>query len=207
MAHPSKSEIESILRPYHLRIREVVERAWSEWRSTAAFRQKSSYGPMLYSRTVANIIFDAIARNAVAEFATDSAVYVKFESQSVKFFFTGGVLARFKKGDDNKLGRNIPTQAALAFADPEWSFSDFPPETAKVEFIWRANEIQTRLEGVFVVARDGDKLIWEYEIEAASENVVAIPTKPVTSPQDDFVEELVKPKRSARQAVTQGNEE
>jgi hypothetical protein len=70
-----------------------------------------------------------------------------------------------------------------------------PPETAKIEIIWRPNEIWTQLAGVFVVARDGDRLLWEYEIEEAGESgvVVDMPTTLPKSPEPDGGD-LVKPK-------------
>jgi hypothetical protein len=164
MPHPLKEHVQADLEEFHHRIRGVVERAWAEWRAVAGFRVDNKFAPFLYSRTIANIMFDAIAQNAIAEFAEDTSVHIEIETQTIKLFFKGTVLARFKKGDDNKLGRNIPTQAALAFEYVDAVFPGLPPETAKVEFIWRANEINTQLKHVLVVARDGDKLLWDYEI-------------------------------------------
>jgi hypothetical protein len=100
----------------------VVERAWDEWRRIAAFMVDQRIGPVLYSRTIANFVFDAIARNAIAEFGSDDSVHVKIEAQTVKFVFKGAVLARFKKGDENKLGQNVPTQAAIDFIDAQGIF-------------------------------------------------------------------------------------
>lgn len=196
MSRPTKDNVQRVLGPYHSRIRLVVEKAWAEWRTVAAMRAEGKLPPLLYSRTVANNIFDAIARIAVAEFAGDGSVHLKIEAQTVKFHFQDGVLARFKKADENKLGRNIPTQSAIAFADPDCLSQDLPPATAKVEFVWIANELQTDLEHVLVVARDGSRLLWDYEIlpgEAGSGTVFLFPTLPPGPPagSDD---DLVRPK-------------
>jgi hypothetical protein len=194
---PVKEQVRAELEDFHHRIRAVVERAWAEWRAIAAFRAENSYAPFLYSRTVANIMFDAIALNAVSEFAAESSVHLEIETQTIKLFFKGTVLARFKKGDDNKLGQNIPTQAALAFEYVDGQFLGLPPETAKVEFIWLANEINTQLEHVLVVARDGDELLWDYEIDAAPAAGAGIvipfpqPPAPPTVPGE---EDLITPK-------------
>lgn len=196
MPHPVMEDVQETLDEFHSRIRRIVERAWAEWRAVAEFRTKSGYGPMMYSRTVANYMFDAIARNAVTEFISDPAVHISIEPQTIKLFFRSGVCARFKKGDDSKLGQNNPTQASLAFEEVDGMLPGFPPETAKVEFIWLANDINTRLEHVLVVARDGDQLLWDYEIEegaAGAGAVTAFPEPPVppTPPEDD---NLVTPK-------------
>jgi len=196
MPYPVKVDVQDVLEPYHHRIRGVVERAWAEWRAIEAFRAEQKFGPLMYSRTVANYVFDAIARIAVIEFAADASVHLEIEAQTIKFFFKGAVFARFKKGDDSKLGQNIPTQAALAFAAADAIFPGLPPETAKVEFIWLANDIHTRLEHVLVVARDGDRLLWDYEIEpgeAGVGTVIPFPQLP-TPPAPPNNEGLVKPK-------------
>ena len=105
-------------------------------------------------------------------------------------------MARFKKGDDNKLGQNIPTQSALAFTESTRILFDLPAETAKVEIIWLSNDIQTRLERVLVVARDGNRLLWDYEIEtgevgSGAGTIILFPPLP---PVDPDSERLVKPR-------------
>jgi hypothetical protein len=199
MAIPVKSEVQALLGPFHSRIWLVVQRAWNEWRLVAAFRRDNNLGPLLYPRTVANDVFDAIARDAIAEFGQDPSVNIKIEPQSVKLFFKGGVLARFKKGDESKLGRNIVTEAVLAFTEADLCFPGLPPETAKVEFIWIANSIQTLLEHVLVVARDGDRLLWHYDIDDSAEGggtIVPFPPQPTPrAPDDNDNEGMVKPKK------------
>jgi hypothetical protein len=193
MPYPVKEDVQALLKDFHARIRKVVERAWAEWRAMAAFRAENDFDPYLYSRTIANIVFDAIARYAIAEFGADSSVHIDIEPQTIKLFFKGSVFARFKKGDDNGLGQNIPTQAALAFEFADAMLPGFPPETSKVEFIWLANDINTRLEHVLVVARDGDRLLWDYEIEDRGAVIIPFPesSTPPTQPEDDA---LVTPK-------------
>ena len=196
MPHPTKEDVQASLTDYHRRIREVVSCAWAEWRAMAAYRADNGFRPFLYSRTVANLVFDAIARNAITEFASDPTVHVEIEPQTIKLFFKGSVFARFKKGDDNKLGQNIPTQAALAFEFVDGMLPGLPAETAKVEFIWLANDINTRLEHVLVVARDGDRLLWDYEIDdpvAGAGTVIPFP-EPSTPPTPTGDDDLVKPK-------------
>lgn len=197
MAYPVMADVKAILEPFHPRIRGVVEQAWAEWRKMAALRVENGIGPVMYSRTIANDVFDAIARYGIAEFSADSSVNLKIEAQTFKAFFKGSVCARYKRGDDNNLGQNIPTQAAMAFEAVDGELPGFPPDTAKVEFIWLANELNTRLEHVLVVARDGDELIWEYEIEevAASGSGTIIPfPEPPTPPAPTNDDDLVKPK-------------
>jgi hypothetical protein len=191
MPDPVLADVKAILDPFHPRIRKIIELAWAEFRLIAELRTAHGLAPILYSRTVANDVFDAIVRYAIAEFASDPSVHIEIEAQTIKLFFKGGVCARFKKGDDNKLGQNNPTQASMAFEEADGLLPGFPPETARVEFIWLANELNTLLEHVLVVARDGDRLLWDYEIEEGTGSATILPfPEPPVPPDDD----LVKPK-------------
>jgi hypothetical protein len=197
MPYPVMAEVKAVLQPFHPQIRGVVERAWAEWRAVAALRATNGMAPVLYSRTITNDVFDAIARNGISEFSATSGVNLKIESQTFKMFFKGSVCARYKRGDNNNLGQNIPTQASLAFESVDGELPGFPPDTSKVEFIWLPNELNTKLEHVLVVARDGDDLIWEYEIEetAASGSGTVIPFPEPPQPLGPSVDDdLVKPK-------------
>jgi hypothetical protein len=113
MAIPVKDDVKKILEPYHGKIRNVVEEAWTEWRAVQALRVDAGLPALLYQRTISNYIFDAIARRAIPAFGAESRVSVKIEAQTFKLSFRG-VAARFKKGGDDGLGCSIPTQAALA---------------------------------------------------------------------------------------------
>ena len=189
----TKTEVQAALSPYHSLVRKVVNDAWAEVRQTQALRGEAGLAPLLYSRTTANLMFDAIARRAIPAFHAEAGAMLLMEAQTFKVI-VGGVILRFKKGGDDKLGCNIPTQAALAFAEADGVLPGMPPECGKVEVIWRANSIGTALECVLVVARDGDRLLWDYEIAPnPSTDVVPLPNTP-QDPNDDDAGDLVKPK-------------
>ncbi len=160
----SEQDVKDALSPFHPRISAIINRAYAEWLSMAECRVKNGYAPLLYPRTVTNNIFDAIAREAMAEFNDDPNVRVVPESQTVKFCFSNEVIARFKKADECNLGQNIPTQAALDFADAQQTLPGFPPEAVKVEFTWAANDIGTEIDRITVLARDHNSVLWSYEI-------------------------------------------
>lgn len=188
---PTADQARAILEPYHSLIRDVIEAAWAEWKAVQGFRASQGYPPMLYSRSISNYIFDALARTAIMGFGAEARVRVDVESQSFKLHFKD-LCARFKKGGEDKLGQNHPTQAALAFQEAAGMIPGTSHETGKVEIIWLPNEIWTNLDRILVVARDGDRLIWEYEVEReASAAVVLLPTTP-SEPDADGP--LIRPK-------------
>lgn len=196
----SEDDVKAALAPYHARIRKVICLGLSEWIAVSECRTKKGFQPVLYRRTITNYVFDAIARNARTEFGTDPTVRVIDEAQTVKFCFADVVVGRFKKGDDDHLGQNIATQAALDFIDPQQSLPGFPPEAAKVEFVWEPNEIGTEVAVVLVVARDGDSVLWSYEIDDVADSgvVVEFPT-PAVEPDDEAP--LVTPKTKPQDDV------
>lgn len=191
----SKAEVRRALEPFHDRIGDVIRRGFEEWLHIKEFMLAQRYGPVLYPRTAANHVFDAIAPNAIREFGPDVDVWVKDEVQTVKFCFGGVVVARFKKGDDDNLGQNHPTQAVIEFIDAQQMLPGFPPEAAKVEFIWVPTVLEDAIDEILVVARDGDRVLWTYPIEdiADRSRVIELPISP--EPDDGSgAEHLVTPK-------------
>ena len=197
MDQSSETEVRKALTPYHARLRSAVVMGFDEWLAVAECRARNGFAPILYPRTIANYVFDAIARHARSMFSADATVRILDESQTVKFCFGGVVIGRFKKGDEDNLGQNIKTQAVLNFLDAQQVLPGLPPEAAKVEFVWMANDIGTAIEAVTVVARDGDQLLWSYEIDDAEEGGGAIIEFPTPSGPDDD-EPLVRPKTGKR---------
>lgn len=188
----TKDEVRAVLEPHHDLIRAVIDDAWDEWRQMEACRRESRLPPMLYKRSISNYVFDAIARRAIPAFAAEAQVNVRLEAQTFKLQFRG-ICARFKKGGADGLGCNVPTQAAMAFMEAEGVLPGMPPETTKIEIIWQPNDIWTRVERVLVVARDGDNLIWDYEIERrGGAKIFVVPT--IVPPSDPDGRDLVKPK-------------
>jgi hypothetical protein len=192
---PTKHEAHEILGPYHALIWQIVHEAWAEWRTVQKFRVEQGMSVLLYPRSIANYVFDAVARRAIPAFGAEPRITVKIEAQTFKIFVGGLVAARFKQGGEDKLGQNQPTQAALAFMDADGVLPGLPPETAKVEIIWLPNDIRTQIETLLVVARDGDRRVWDYEIEDPREaaEIIPLPIRP-TEPPAPEAGDFVKPK-------------
>lgn len=203
MSRMTQEEVKVALSPYHGRIKQVVIEGFDEWLRVAAFRVTSGYSSVLYSRTVANYVFDAIARNAQVVFGREKTIRVRQETQTIKFIFGGKVIVRFKKGDEDNLGKNILTQAVLDYLDPQQTLPGFPPEAAKVEIVWKANDIGTAVEEVIVVARDGNTLLWSYRIddeadEAGGSGILPFPVGPAPDEFSPLV--VVKPRKPERES-------
>ena len=160
----TKDETLAVTSQFHDLIYTIVREAWDEWLAVKAFRAKENFGPVLYNRVIANYVFDAIARRAIPAFHGKQNVSIKNEAQTFKLLF-GGLCVRFKKGDENNLAMNVPTFAALAFENANLNIPGLPAETAKLDVIWRPNDLWTDLDKVILVSRDGDEIVWDEEIQ------------------------------------------
>lgn len=188
----TEADVKLTLEPFHGRISAVIRRGYGEWLEIKKFMAGNGHGAVLYPRTVSNIVFDAVARQALREFSEDGEVRVLADAQTVKFCFGERVIARFKKGDEDNLGRNHPTQAVLDFVCAQNCLPGLPPEAAKVEILYSATDIEDGINRVVIAARDGDSLRWSYDLndEATLDGLVQFPS-PV-SPSDDDGEEIIK---------------
>ena len=186
MAIADRELVEQTLERFEQRVLDVLDRAMSDWLATPG------RALLLYSRTRANVIFDHIARHAMAEFAgeADREVRIMKESQSVKFLFGQRVVVRFKKAAARGVGRNITTQRVLDFVEPQGRLPEVP-EAERVEIVYAIDGLGTGYEDVSVVARDRRARIWFYALEDRSGSVVAMPAP--TPPE--LVPPLVTPKR------------
>ena len=190
----SEADVKLALDPFHYRILGVIKRGYAEWLEIKQFMAENGHGPVLYPRTVANFVFDAVVRHALHEFSDDSEVRIIADSQTVKFCFGEMVLARFKKGDEDNLGRNQPTQAVLDFVRAQNALPGLPPEAAKVEILYSSTEIEDGIDRVVVVARDGDDLLWHYELDDGGALGEIIPFPEPLPPSDDDGEKIIKPR-------------
>jgi len=99
---------------------------------------------------------------------------------------------RFKKADDRGLGANIPTQAALDFAEQQHELPGIP-NVHKVEVVYVLNRLQTQVDRVVVVARDGDVRLWDYVVErTGGADVIPMPILPDESDLERRAKIVVK---------------
>jgi hypothetical protein len=184
MPIPSEDDVRAILGDFERRLRVVVDRAWTEW------MECDLRGRLIFARPKADVVFDFIARHALAEFGEDDDIHVIAKHSTVKFLFRDQVLVRFKKGNAKGVGSNIETQATLDFIDPNREIPGLLPEIFKVEVCYQPDKLGTQIKEVAVVARNRTKRVWAYPLtKDAGADVVTLvprstePTPPVVTPR------------------------
>ncbi|GLK81864.1 hypothetical protein [Methylopila turkensis] len=198
MGTVSRDDAVTAFEPYFPIIRKAIDDAFAEWRAIETFRVDSGFGPSFYDRTKSNEVFDGIAKRAILRLGAEPGILVDIEAQTFKFAVKG-IAARFKKAGDDKLGQNVTTQAVLAFVEADGELPGLGA-SGKVEFVWRPNDLWTRIDRVLMIARDGDQLLWEYEIEGEASSVIELPASPPPSSpaSDDLVKPKVKPSKKTQ---------
>lgn len=168
MSLAERAEVEQLLSPFHDALYSFVAEAWSEWMETQSVIQPVS------ARSRANVVWDFIVRRAQEAFENDPRVAVIPQAQTCYFLVGDRVVLRFKKGDQQGLSRNYPTQQALNYHEPEQDL--FGPGLSRVEVVYVLNATETALSSVQVVARERERIEWTYELQpAGSATVVEVP--------------------------------
>ncbi len=195
-----ESDVKSTLEPFNSFIVDAIQSGFSDWLEVKSCMEHKGLSPFIYSRTRSNIIFDCVAKHAISNFLEleDDGAKTKVESQTVKFLFKDVVVARFKKGNAEHLGMNIPTQQNMAFCSPQAILEGFPPEAATVDITWELSECEDSVEKIYVAARDNKMQLWCYEIGIEQSNTVVYKL-PQNEPDSNFNQisnsGLVSPKK------------
>jgi hypothetical protein len=170
MIRADEEIVRKILQHYEDTIFQVFHGGWSD------FRELPLGGRLLFlGRTRACLVHDFIVQRAIAAWDGDANVRVIRRDETAKFVIANQVLLRFKKADDRGLGSNIPTQASMDFIEQQQELPGIP-NVHKVEVVYVLNRLQTQIDRIVVVARDGDERLWDYVVTPAmTADVVSLP--------------------------------
>jgi hypothetical protein len=186
MPRPVEGYIKPLVRPYEERIVNVVLRAWDIWWKSSG---RKNYA---YKRVRACAVHELIVREVRKEFASDRGAHIIEGQETIFLLIKRAIVLRVKKGDHRGLGHNYPTQASLAFISADADVHALPlglPDVQRAEVTYILNPLETRIEQVLVVGRDGSKKLWDYSIHPrAAAPVTVLPIKPrVPATAEDVV--------------------
>lgn len=195
MRNMEKERVYAILQPYHEKMLRAVKEGYSCWCDMRDLY--SDKGRFKYKRTGANVAFETITNALRKELGGYKSIRIIEEGQTVKFYFDDQVVLRVKKGNGNKLGCNISTQAVLNFIDPQGVLPGISPDAVKVELVWFTDEIDSHVVRVEVVARRWDHIRWSYSLNTEESGLVS--DLIIKNFEFNYEEEfsLVKPKLGA----------
>lgn len=168
MPVPSEATVRSILDDIHDPIVSAIREAWEDWLAS------DRNGVWRYKRSRANFVWEQIIERANNALLGHDAVHVIDGHETMKFLVRDTVLFRFKKADETGRSSNVATQLALAFHDHDEDLFGLP-EVQRVDVVYKLNRLETQIDDICVVARNGDQIAWEYSILDAEEALVPLP--------------------------------
>ena len=173
-----RSFVKGLLQPHEPTIREIYLKAWDRWLRNA---ERAEYK---YRRTRANIVHEYVMGDALIRWIDDRRIHPIEKHESALFLVEDSLLFRLKKGNERGLGSNVGTQTVLALFDPDEDLNLFDlPDVPRVDVLYQLNALETLVDDVLVVARDGDQVIWNYSIFADEESGKLQPTLPTSPPE------------------------
>lgn len=141
------------------------------------YKASTEFGRWKRKATRAHIVWERMIDRALYDLDEKEGVQVLEENDTVSFVFDEQIFVRFKKGNSNKISNNYPTKLALAYHKHNRDLFGFEG-VQRAEIVYVLNERETEVEGVYVVARNNKKVIWDFELESANANVEALPITP-----------------------------
>ncbi|RVV97937.1 hypothetical protein EKE94_10730 [Mesobaculum littorinae] len=168
MPIPSEATVRPILGEIGAPIVAAIYEAWEDWLGS------DRNGVWRYKRSRANFVWEQIIERSNNALLDHAAVHVIEGHETMKFLVRDTVLFRFKKADETGRSSNVATQLALAFHDHDEELFDLP-EVQRVEVVYKLNRLETQIEDICVVARNGDQVAWEYSLLDADEATVPLP--------------------------------
>lgn len=168
MPIPSEATVRPVLDEISEQIVSAIRGAWEDWLAS------DRNGVWRYKRSRANFVWEQIIERANNALLGDDAVHVIDGHETMKFLVRDTVLFRFKKADETGRSSNVATQLALAFHDHDEDLFGLP-EVQRVEVVYKLNRLETQIDDICVVARNGDQIAWEYSILDADEAAVPLP--------------------------------
>lgn len=166
MAQASRSEVQAILEPYAARLSSIAVEAWQDWMTSERQYWRAK-------RSRANFVWEEMIQRAHVAFAGDPRVTILPRHESFLFILDGSLVFRLKKGDEAGVACNIPTQAALAFADPQRDLEGIP-EATRVDILYVLNRLESAVVDVRVVARNRQQIAWQFSLMSEAD-VVPMP--------------------------------
>lgn len=168
MPIPSEANVRPVLDEIREHVVAAIREAWEDWLGS------DRNGVWRYKRSRANFVWEQIIERANNALLDHDAVHVIDGHETMKFLVRDTVLFRFKKADETGRSSNVATQLALAFHDHDEDLFGLP-EVQRVEVVYKLNRLETQIDDICVVARNGDQIAWEYSLLDSDEVTVSLP--------------------------------
>jgi hypothetical protein len=125
----------------------------------------------------------------------DPGLHVQEHHDTVSFIFDDEILVRFKKADMGLHSSNYPTPTAELFHEHSADLFGFTG-LQRIEAVYVPNQFDTGILWTGVVARDGNRELWNLELTAP----IAVPVATLPAPAATSADDLATVKNQAKNA-------
>ena len=191
MAVPDEGVVREVLARHDRDVlcRRAVEDAWNtvkrEYPNRAWYRRKSTTRALVWEHSVENAV------DFVGEAPGVTIIPVK---DTFSFLFDDSVLVRFKKANTQFLSSNYPTLSALLFHKNDKDLFGHEGHH-RVEVAHIFDRLGVNLLWVGVIARDGIKVLWKFELRTGGAVIEPFPVRSELAPAADRVLRPAEQKR------------
>lgn len=185
MPTPQIVDVQALLQPHEATICRVVTNAFDRWMANPERAE-------LFRRTRACLIHNYMMNAAPGAFDGERRIHIIPGQETFYFLVEDRLLFRLKRADQRGNSSNVETQASLAYIEPDAPLIELP-DVARVDIVYVVNPLQTKIQDVLVVARDGDSQLFSYSIlnrVADSAPIVTLPVEPKPPADRDKVVRL-----------------
>jgi hypothetical protein len=169
------------------RIRLCIERAWEDLKNKytdrATWRRKSTTRAVMWEHSVEAVL---------AELGDDNGIKPIPHNDTISFVADDTVFFRLKKAATSLITANVQTPLASLFHrhDAEDLFGHIGYQ--RVEVVHVFDRFQTALDWIGVVARERNRVLWQFELPQGGASVVTLPQPDAIKPAADSVLRPVK---------------
>lgn len=192
MALAEELHAQNLIKPYAELIIKSIKDAWQQWLKSPFFGKWSARGR-------ASFVWETTIGLLKENFVTNNRVHVIDKGSTVLFVVEQQIIFRFKFADRNGRSKNVQTQSAKSFHDPEVNynllantemFSNIP----RVEVVYTLNESATQIDNIKMIARDKSALVWDTSLIGSQNSFVEFDHNE-SSLEDEAVKQNSKARR------------
>lgn len=188
---PIKSHVENLLRSREPALVNLMLGGWARWWANPE-------RAILYRRSRATLVHNYMMIDAPAALGADPGIRLVPGQETIYFVVDQALVFRLKMGDSAGLSSNKETQTSLAFVDPQEMLPGLP-DVGRVDVVYVLNQLETLIDRILVVARDCDRISWDYPIypravAAADTPILGVQPRP-PAPADNVVRLPAAPKK------------
>ena len=167
-------------------VEDALTRVNGDYPNLSWYRRKSTKRALVWEHSV---------ENAIAALGDSRGVSIVHKDDTCLFVLDDTVVLKFKKANRQLISSNYPTISSLFFHKHDKDLFGHSGHH-RVEVVHVFDRFEINIDWVGIVARNGRKVLWNFELPAGGAIIEQFPVAPKSSPAADRVLRPVKSEAS-----------